>query len=109
MTVNEMNEKRKEKGYSYAQLSKLSGVPVGTIQKVLGGITKAPRYGTLIKLARALEPELYEREYNYERTEEAFSVEENTLYNFDRSGHYTIDDYYETPEGARVELIDGTF
>ena len=35
MTINEMKEKKKEKGYTYAQMSVLSGVPLGTIQKRL--------------------------------------------------------------------------
>ena len=29
MTINEMKEKKKEKGYSYAKIAELSGVPLG--------------------------------------------------------------------------------
>ena len=43
-------------GYSYKRLAELSGIPVGTVQKVLGGITKAPRYETLKALEKALRP-----------------------------------------------------
>ena len=28
MTINEMKEKKKEKGYSYAKIAELSGVPL---------------------------------------------------------------------------------
>ena len=34
MTINEMKEKKKEKGYSYAKIAELSGVPLGTVQKI---------------------------------------------------------------------------
>ena len=47
MTINEMKEKKKEKGYTYAQMSVLSGVPLGTIQKIFSGETESPRYDTL--------------------------------------------------------------
>ena len=38
MTIKEMQERKKELGFTY-QIAELSGVPVGTVQKVLGGIT----------------------------------------------------------------------
>ena len=47
MTIQEMNEKKRELGYSYEQIAYMSGIPVSTVQKVLGGVTKAPRYETL--------------------------------------------------------------
>lgn len=37
MTINEMKEKKKEKGYSYAKIAELSGVPLGTVQKIFLG------------------------------------------------------------------------
>jgi len=55
MTIKEMVERKKELGYSYAQIAELSGVPVGTVQKVLGGITESPRYDTLMALEKVLE------------------------------------------------------
>ena len=51
MTIQEMKEKKQEKGYSYAQIAELSGVPLGTVQKIFSGETTSPRYDTL----RALE------------------------------------------------------
>ncbi|MCD8023435.1 MAG: Uma2 family endonuclease [Lachnospiraceae bacterium] len=53
MTVEEMKKRKMELGYSYEQIAELSGLPVGTVQKVLGGITKTPRYRTLQALQRA--------------------------------------------------------
>lgn len=98
MTIKEMNERRKELGYSYERLADLSGVPVGTVQKVLGGITKSPRYDTLLALERVLKP--------YENC----VVKQNAvIYGEKRPGEYTIDDYYALPDEERVELIDGVF
>ena len=54
MTVEEMKQRKKELGYSNEKLSELSGVPLGTVQKVLAGVTRLPRYETLIALERVL-------------------------------------------------------
>ncbi|MDO4617053.1 MAG: Uma2 family endonuclease [Lachnospiraceae bacterium] len=54
MTIDEMRRIKKEKGYSYQMLSDLSGVPVGTMQKIFRGETESPRYETLHALEKAL-------------------------------------------------------
>lgn len=51
ISVAEMQRQKKENGLSYKEISKRSGVPLGTVQKVLSGTTRSPRYRTL----RALE------------------------------------------------------
>ncbi len=53
MTIEEMNRKKREFGYSYEIIALKSGLPIGTVQKVLGGITKHPRYATLQALEKA--------------------------------------------------------
>ena len=52
MTIEELKERKRQKGYTYAQMSELSGVPVGTIQKIFTGETTNPRYDTLQALER---------------------------------------------------------
>ena len=54
MTLEEMQRRKREFGYSNEKLAELSGVPLGTVQKVMSGSTKSPRQGTLEALARAL-------------------------------------------------------
>lgn len=54
MTIAEMNRARKEKNLTYEQISRISGVPISTVQKVFGGITGNPRKDTIRKLERAL-------------------------------------------------------
>ena len=52
MTIEEMKQRKIELGYSYQQISRLSGVPLGTVQKIFRGATRAPRYETLCALER---------------------------------------------------------
>ena len=54
MTIEEMQRRKREFGYSNEKLAEISGVPLGTVQKVMSGSTKSPRQGTLEALARAL-------------------------------------------------------
>ena len=54
MTIEEMKRRKLERGYSYAQLSELSGVPLGTVQKIFSGDTEHPRYATLQALEQVL-------------------------------------------------------
>lgn len=103
MTIQEMVERKKELGYSYEQVSELSGVPLGTVQKVLGGITQSPRYDTL----RALE-EVFKKGLRYEyKSQDSVIREGVAYYGAKRQGEYTIEDYYKLPDEPRVELIDG--
>ena len=76
-------------------MSVLSGVPLGTIQKIFSGETESPRYDTL----QALEQLFSEKTTVYEKAS----------YQADRNGSYTLDDYYALPDEQRVELIDGYF
>lgn len=95
MTISEMKRKKQEKGYTYAQIAELSGVPLGTVQKIFSGETLSPRYETL----RALE-QLFT---------DGASVQEESVYQAHSQGSYTVDDYYALPDDQRVELIDGYF
>lgn len=95
MTIEEMKKQKREKGYTYAQMAEMSGVPLGTIQKIFRGETLNPRYDTI----QALE-ELFD---------EPMVVREKATYNAHGPGTYTIEDYYALPDEQRVELIDGYF
>lgn len=100
MTIKEMQERKRELGYTYAQIAELSGVPVGTVQKVLGGITLTPRYETLMALEKVLGRDTNDRG--------TFVLQEaHSLYGAKRQGMYDLEDYYSTPDDIRVELIDG--
>ena len=93
MTIQEMLERKKELGYSNETLSKLSGIPVSTVQKVLGGFTASPRQKTLENLSKVLSPVSMVRE-----TGSSYQAQPATA---------TIEDVYALPDGVRAELIDG--
>lgn len=94
MTIQEMKDRKKELGYTNEQVSELSGVPLGTVQKIFGGTTAAPRYETLQALQKIL---------GYPSVIQEASVQ----YYAKKQGEYTLDDYYALPDEERVELIDG--
>ncbi|MGN0362060.1 MAG: Uma2 family endonuclease [Bilifractor sp.] len=132
MTIEDMQKRKMELHYTYSDLAALSGLPISTVQKVLGGITKSPRYDTLQALERVLrtsdKSELY-KGVNYTSSskadrisEEAFSYLTENQYKkeasaklpwwarnpkYPRQGNYTLKDYLALPENQRAELIDG--
>lgn len=101
MLYEELNRRKKELGLTTEQLSQLSGVPAGTINKILSGETRSPRYDTMQALEKAL----------YGGEEKDFSrmgaVREAAPYFVKRQGQYTVEDYRGLPEDVRAELIDG--
>ena len=115
MTIEEMQERKRELGYSYEKLAEISGIPLGTVQKILGGITKTPRYETRRALETALAGNLPAEDGKegscgiYPGGPSGTSVVQETAaaYGGKKRGEYTLEDYYKIPEEHRVELIDG--
>lgn len=112
MTIEEMKAVKRERGYTYEQVAELSGVPLGTVQKIFCGETRFPRYATLQALERVFR---YER-VSYDIQEQAFRrrnvgcVAEDTVYQVEKKqGEYTAQDYRELTGGCAAELIDGVF
>jgi toxin-antitoxin system, antitoxin component, xre family len=54
MGLEKINEYKKKLGITTDELSRLSGVPVGTLNKILSGATKDPKLETLKAIARVL-------------------------------------------------------
>ena len=92
MNIQEMKEKKKEKGYTNEQIAELSGVPLGTVQKIFGGTTTSPRYDTLKALEKIFLP--IERERYYASVVKDTSA----AYTVKRQGEYTVEDYYALPD-----------
>ena len=69
LTLEEIREYKKKLGYSTRQLSELSAVPLGTLQKILQGETKTPRYHTM----QALERVLLRNEQGYKENHQSVS------------------------------------
>ena len=130
MTIEEMRERKEELMYTYEMIAEKSGLPLSTVQKVLGGVTAKPRLETM----QALDMVLKNRSYRYEVDPETGNLtvkEEAPEYlpvskssktparkvdcwsglesseRWPRQGEYTVEDYLEIPDDIRVELIDG--
>ncbi len=98
MNVLQMKYYKRQKGYTFARLSELSGVPVSTIQKIFNGKTKSPRYDTLNALEDILKP--VKQMGDHVKMPAAYMVSE---------AYYTLEDYYALPDEYRAELIDGVY
>ena len=113
MTIEEMKRIKELRGYSLSQLSEVSGVPLGTLQKIWNGETRHPRFETLKALERVLaEPEAGSPHYNIKqgsRLEVHETPADYKCTNEKMQGEYTVSDYYALPGEKRAELIDGIF
>lgn len=127
ITLEAIKEKKAQLGYSYEQIASISGVPLGTVQKVLGGITKSPRYSTIMAIAAALglcdgmekprelsetrAESLSSRKYEFgvpETTQVAESAAPYAAAPREEKGRkLTRADRDALPEERRTELIDG--
>lgn len=122
LTLDEIRKKKEEYCYTNEQLSKVSGVPLGTIQKVLGNVTKSPRYETLKALSAVFEEKevpMRIKYETYEQVDDPTYLREEPMYQisappvavnwneYARQGTYTMEDYLALPDDQRVELIDG--
>ena len=107
MTIEEMKRRKRELGYSFNKLSELSGVPVGTLQKIFSGETSSPRYNTIQAISEVLSDAPAEEVH--ELSEAFVLTSGKALPDRYYEGEKTIDDYIALPEGTRVELIDGKF
>lgn len=120
--IEEIRQKKRLYGYTYEELARRAGLPISTVQKVLGGVTKSPGVKTVEALRSAF-PGKNTAEYSLEKKDDLL-VREAPAYavkpafypftnapagKYPRQGSYTLKDYYDLPDEQRVELIDGVF
>lgn len=122
MHIEEMKRRKAELGYTNERIAQLSGVPLSTVQKIFAGVTRQPRYDTLLALEEVLSPvhqgeDALRTEGFGEAGSAAGRVRETEFhYSTDHSGksaagkkqgEYTLEDYYALTGERRAELIDG--
>lgn len=93
MTINEMIEKKREYGWTYEMIAEKSKIPLATVQKIFSGVTKSPRYETVMALEALFNSPAEVRE-------------EPDVYEYGRE-NYTVDDWENLPDNVRAELING--
>ncbi len=125
MKIDEMKRRKKELGYTNAMVAELSGVPLGTVQKIFCGATRHPRIDTLEAIEMVLK-DRYPASVNDTAAEYAaisdlneevakpegqkvdyWTAKAEPSERWPRQGYYTLEDYYAIPDDVRVELIDG--
>ena len=133
LSAEELRKLKQASHFSYREIAEKSGVPIGTVQKVLGGITASPRRETLEKLTKVLLYEgkdedgsavsykamidrgltrdeieaVHETGYMYDGSELQLDDMVERLLDSKKAGEFTVEDYYVISEKYRVELIDG--
>jgi Uma2 family endonuclease len=115
MTIKEMQDRKRELGYTNEFIAEKSGVPLGTVQKLFAGFTKAPRQKTVEALEKVLSADEgragARKTYDTNVRRSAQIIREpHTMYGADvKQGKNTLEDYYALPDDRRAELIDGYF
>ena len=133
MTIEELQKRKKELGYTCSVIAEKSGVPAATVQKIISGKTKSPGYKNLHAIEAVLMEEpgaekqspyknLYKSQENrnntpresspgYNLRPERSSAEQYPdsypLLPYKRQGEYTAEDRDRLPDNVRTELIDG--
>lgn len=135
MKIEDLKKRKEELGYTNEMVSKLSGVPLGTVQKLFGGATSKPRYNTLQSIECILFPELHSKkeaalykeiaenlsldyvhragetgaldEYSFEMPGNDHKAGYEKIMSWKAPGEFTIEDWKNLPDGAWMELIDG--
>lgn len=102
MTREELIRRKKGKALTVKELSRLSGVPVGTINKIITGETEKPRPDTMKALEAVLLPK-----YDWSISASERLAEPGSDGLSFRQNEYTVYDLEHLPSGMRAELTDG--
>ena len=98
MTVEEMQQRKRELGLTNQDIADRCGLSVPTVQRIISGSDIESRAYTKAMIEAVLRdtPQMKDGEAAYKYG-----------YMSKVQGEYTIDDYFELPEEERCELIDG--
>ena len=107
MKLQEILDWKREHGYTAAQMSEHTGIPLGTLQKFLSGQTKSPQR-EVIEALEKLCTNPHAARYELPPLPPARIRESSPEYGR-KIEYYTLEDYYAVPDPRRVELIDGMF
>lgn len=108
MDVDLLKRRKLELGFTNQQLSTMSGVSLGTINKIFSGATRSPRLETVEALSSALGLDFfkYHPEPIISRVCEPVPAYKLNIPEKE-NGTYTVDDLLSLPDDVHAELIDG--
>ncbi len=119
MDLKEMKLRKKAMKLTNEELARRAGLPLSTVQKLMAGQTRSPRYETMVALEGVLTPKKNDPfgdplgnqcEYYFhpdDRREDGTVRDGAIAYKSKRQGEYTVEDLEDMPEEWRGELIDG--
>ena len=105
MNIDILKARKKELGLTNRQLAEISGVSLGTINKIFSGATRYPQLDTMDALISALGLDSLQYHPDSHADRLCESIPAYTV--SPKNGHYTLDDYYALPDRIHAELIDG--
>ena len=118
MTIDEMKQRKRDLGYTNEKIAELSGVPVGTVQKIFSGETRSPRYETIRRLEPVLSEQAYTG-YKYVPDNIIMAAESSAVYGSDSYNYYKQwekkykkihnSDYSPVPVSSRIGIAAGKF
>ena len=114
-----LRKRKKALGLTNALIADLSGIPLGTVQKVFSGVTKSPGSKTILAIEQVLFPqESSSGSFSPKNalsadmlceTPASYGLQASAAAPVRKDGEYTYSDYIALPDDRRVELIDGFF
>ena len=98
MNIEILKKRKKELGLTNKQLADISGVSLGTINKIFSGATRYPQLDTMDALISALGVDSMQ----YSPGSHADMLcDSSSAYSIDtKNGHYTLNDYYALPDNV---------
>ena len=112
-SVDDLRTQKKTLRLTNQMIADLSGVPLGTVQKILSGATRSPGTNTMAALERVLFPKGQEPGHSKWTAMADMVAEAPAYYGTEKKerpeNSYTYADYAALPDDRRVELIDGKF
>ena len=108
MNIDLLKQRKRDLGLTNRELASISGVSLGTINKIFSGATRSPRLETVEALSSALGLDFYKYR---PQTIISRMCEPVPAYQLNieekENGTYTVEDWCKIPEDIRAELIDG--
>ncbi len=107
MNVQDLKEMKKRKGMTNEEIAQKSGIPFSTVNKILSGVTKNPRYATLLAIEQVLATgDEIPFTYDSLREEPLLMREANAPYAY-HARIYNGEDIEKLSEDVSAELIRG--
>jgi len=112
--LKRIKEEEKKKGYKHEDLARKAEIPLGTLSKVLAGITKDPSVTTIIKIANALEVSadylIYGKKESFQNKEIIHSIDEEhiilSLQNLNNEGLQRVKSYIDDISSNPKYILD---